>query len=210
DFTLGELGRWFARKRGLGVDLTVLPVSGWKRDMTWRETGLPWIPPSPNLPAVDSAVCYACTGSIQHTSVSEGRGCCKPFEYVGAPFVDAERLVARLNGARLPGVCFREAYFTPAFNKYQGQLCAGFHLMILEERSVDPLRTMFAVFQALADLHPADFTLKPGFARWLDGTEWTAERLLGLDVEAYLAAAAEGCRAFAADMAPDRLYARGS
>lgn len=205
-FTLGELGRWLVRRQGLPVVYDVLPAEGWTRGMTWRETGLPWIPPSPNIPSADACVCYSCTGIIQHTNVSEGRGCCKPFEYVGAPYVHSAALAERLNRADLPGLVFREVFFQPAFNKYQGQVCAGIHVMVADERQVDPLRTQLVLLKALAEMHPGQFELKGGFGRWLDGTEWTLARLLALDVDAFLAEAAVQAAAFTADIAPDRLY----
>jgi len=206
-FTLGELGRWLVRRRDLDVDLEVIPAGNWRRDMTWRETGLPWIPPSPNIPFVDSAVCYACTGILQHTSISEGRGCCKPYEFVGAPFADGAAISRQLNALGLPGVAFREVYFTPAFNKFAGTLCAGVHLMILDERRVDALRTSFAILRAFATHAAAGFELTRGFGRWLDGTEWDAERLRDLDVEAFLTAAESQSEAFTQSMADDLLYA---
>ncbi len=107
DRTLGELALWLRAELRLDVRLEVIPVQGWRREDAWSATGLPWIPPSPNLPSLDSIHAYACTGILQHTTVSEGRGTCKPFEYFGAPFIDAFALVGRLNAARLPGVRFR-------------------------------------------------------------------------------------------------------
>jgi uncharacterized protein YbbC (DUF1343 family) len=206
-FTLGELGRWLVRRQRLPVCYELLPMQGWTRGLTWRETELPWIPPSPNIPFVDSCVCYSCTGIVQHTNVSEGRGCCKPFEYLGAPYVRSAALAERLNGAGLPGLAFREVFFQPAFNKYQGQVCAGVHVMVLDERQVDPLRSQLVLLKALAEMHPGQFELKSGFGRWLDGTEWTVQRLLDLDVDGFLAEAAAQAAAFTADMAPDLLYA---
>lgn len=206
-FTLGELARWLVRKRRLAVCCDVIPVKGWRRSMSWRDTGLPWIPPSPNIPFVDSCLCYSCTGIVQHTNVSEGRGCCKPFEYIGAPYLRSAELADRLNDTRLPGLAFREVFFQPAFNKYQGQVCAGVHVMVLDERSVDPLRTQLVLLQTIARMHPDRFELKPGFGRWLDGAEWTVQRLLALDIDAFLAEAAAQSAAFSADMAPDLIYA---
>lgn len=205
-FTLGELGRWLVRRRGLPLCYDVIPLQGWSRAMSWRDTGLPWIPPSPNLPSADSAVCYSCTGIVQHTNVSEGRGCCKPFEYIGAPYVDSAALTQRLNAAALPGLVWREVFFQPAFNKYQGQVCAGVHLMVQDERRIDPLRTQLTLLRALAELHPAHFELSAGFGRWLDGSDWTVARLLELDPDAFLAAAAAQAAAFSAEIAPDLLY----
>jgi uncharacterized protein YbbC (DUF1343 family) len=174
--------------------------------MVWRETGLPWIPPSPNIPSVDSCVCYSCTGIVQHTNVSEGRGCCKPFEYIGAPYLQSAALAERLNAASLPGLAFREVFFQPAFNKYQGQVCGGVHVLVMDERRVDPLRTQLVLLKSLAEMHPGQFELKAGFGRWLDGTDWTVARLLALEVDSFLAEAAQQASAFTADMAPDLVY----
>lgn len=204
--TLGELGRYLVRVQDLDVDYRVIPARNWHRTMTWRETGLPWIPPSPNIPSPDSAVCYACTGLFQHTSISEGRGCCKPFEYLGAPFVDAEGLIAHLNGRDLPGLAFREVYFTPAFNKFAGTLCAGVHVMILDERRIEPLRTALVLLQAFAQYAEKGFALKKGFGNWLDGSEWSVEQLRQLDIDAFLADARKQCTAFTAELADDLLY----
>jgi len=204
--TLGELARWLRLRQELDVDLAVVPVRGWRRSMGWRETGLPWVPPSPNIPSLDSAYCYACTGILQQTNVSEGRGTCKPFEYFGAPFVDARRLVSALSTRALRGLLFREVYFQPAFGKYAGQTCAGAHLIIEAPAAVQPLRAMFAVLQELARLHPGRFELLPGFAAWLDNGTWDGQRLAALDIDAEIAAARPGVETFMDEMAPFLLY----
>lgn len=204
--TLGELARWLVRKQALDVSLTVLPAQGWKRSHIWADTALPWIPPSPNVPSVDSAYCYACTGILQRTNVSEGRGTCKPFEYFGAPFLDSARLAAALNAHGLPGVLFREVFFTPAFNKYAGELCAGMHLMITDHTGVDPVTTTLRVLQELARLHGDAFQAEPGLSEWLDGGEWDAARLARLDVSDVVREARQQSAEFARDIAPDLLY----
>ena len=192
-FTLGELALWLKTQRRLDVELTVVPVVGWRRSMPWPETGLPWIPPSPNIPTLDSAYAYAMTGIIQATNVSEWRGTCKPFEYFGAPFVKGDRLAAALDARHLPGLVFREVYFKPGFNKFAGEICAGVHLIIAAPELVEPIRTMFAILHELARLHPAEFHVLPGLPHWLDQGAWPAERLATLDVDTTAAAmAAEG------------------
>lgn len=205
-FTLGELARWLVRTQELSVRLDVIPVEGWRRSMTWAETGLPWIPPSPNIPAVDSALAYACTGALQHTSISEGRGCCKPFEYVGSPFTDARALTEALNAASLPGVIFREVYYVPAFNKYQGEVCRGVHLMFTDPMKVEPLRTLLTLLREWSRLHPGDVTLDRGFGRWLDGEAWDVARVRDLDVPGFLAAASGECETFNRSIEPDLIY----
>jgi uncharacterized protein YbbC (DUF1343 family) len=205
--TLGELAAWLRRTALPQARLHVIPVHGWTRDMSWPESALPWIPPSPNIPSLDSAYAYACTGMLQHTSVAEGRGTCKPFEYIGAPFLDAAAVCAALNAQGLPGVTFREAFFTPAFNKFAGQLCHGVHLMFTDRAALEPFRVMLTLLRGLALAGGDAFELQmPTFAGWLDGEEWTTDRLRSLDVDAACAQAAAAARAFAEDIAPDLLY----
>ncbi|MCJ7487462.1 MAG: DUF1343 domain-containing protein, partial [Candidatus Aminicenantes bacterium] len=124
--TAGELARLFndkflARK----ARLTVVPMEGWKREMWFDETGLPWVIPSPNMPTLDTAAVYPGLVALEGTNLSEGRGTTKPFELFGAPWIDGNELAKMLNGLSLSGVRFREAWFTPSFSKFQGQLCGG-------------------------------------------------------------------------------------
>ncbi|MBT3378573.1 MAG: DUF1343 domain-containing protein [Lentisphaerae bacterium] len=207
-YTLGELGLWLKRENGIDVDLTVIPVLGWSRAMTWPETGLPWIPPSPNIPTIESVYAYACTGLLQHTNISEARGTCKPFEYIGAPFVDGQALAAYVSEFDLPGLAIRDVYFQPAFNKFEGEVCGGVHLMFTELRDVDPFRTMGAILSGLARLNPDSFELLKGFARWLDGDgeAWTRERVAELGVPEFVAEAEATGDAFSESIADLVLY----
>lgn len=205
-FTLGELGLWLRRELALDVDLEVIPLTGYRREMTWRDTGLPWVPPSPNIPSLDSCYAYACTGMLQHTTVSEARGICKPFEYFGAPWLAPDPLVKALNARRLPGVWFREAWYTPAFNKFAGQLCGGVHLMFADHRALDPLRTALTILRELRRHHPEQALPTAGFNRWLDGGDWTADRLDQLDLEAFLGTVDQAGASFAASLADVALY----
>ncbi|NOY79805.1 MAG: DUF1343 domain-containing protein [Kiritimatiellaeota bacterium] len=207
--TLGELALVLREKKGLDVDLAVIPARDWDRGVRWSATGLPWVPPSPNVPSVDSAYAYACTGILQATNVSEGRGTCKPFEYIGAPFVAAALLVEELNALGLPGVLFREVWFQPGFNKYAGQVCAGVHLIFVDPTALDPLRTQLYVLRSLARLCPDRFELKAGFGHWLGDEAWTPERLRELDIPGYTARASAAATRFMADTGPARLYAGG-
>ena len=204
--TLGEMALWLTAEKGLSVDVYTIPVGRWQRGDAWQATGLPWIPPSPNIPTLESAYAYACTGIVQATNVSEGRGTCRPFEYVGAPFVDAQKLTARLNAQRLPGVAFRELYFEPKFSKYAGEVCAGVHLMFLQPEAIDLFRTMMTVLQELARLHPDQFELKRGFPAWLDREEWDSGRLAELDLEAYAEDTSAAASSFMQAVEPHLLY----
>lgn len=204
--TMGELATWLAAENGWTAALDVVPVSGWRRRDGWVRTGLPWIPPSPNIPTVASAYAYACTGLVQHTSVSEGRGTCKPFEYVGAPFLDGGRLAAALNALRLPGVAFRPLHFQPGFNKFAGQVCSGAQLLIRDFRRLDPPLVGLALLRECARQAPAEFALQPAFAAWLDNGAWTPERLAGLDLAAVRDRMRVDAAAFRHRTDPFRLY----
>ncbi|WP_020577272.1 exo-beta-N-acetylmuramidase NamZ domain-containing protein [Actinopolymorpha alba] len=147
--TVGELARFYNGEflptdAGRPVDLDVVKVHGWRPDSRAQEHGLPWPPPSPNMPTPDTALVYAGTCFFEGTNLSEGRGTTRPFEFVGAPYLDYH-WGDRLNTHRLPGVEFREAYFVPTFNKYVNQTCAGVQLHVTNPRTYQPIRTAVAM-----------------------------------------------------------------
>jgi len=189
--TQGELALWLRRSLGLDVDLDVLPVAAWRRDMLWAQTGLPWIPPSPNIPTAESGYAFAMTWMLEATNLSEGRGTCKPFEYVGAPFLDGERLAARMNGLGLPGVVFREVFFQPAQSKYAGEVCSGVHLMLIDVRALRPVEAMFHLLQEMARLCGERMALKESFDKRMGCGPWTVARLAEASAEEYLAVACQ-------------------
>ena len=123
--TSGELALMFREELALDVDLRVVPMKGWRRPMHYEDPGLPWVLPSPHMPTVDTAFVYPGGCLIEGTNLSEGRGTTRPFELVGAPWLDAHALASALERERLPGVGFRAAAFTPTFQKHQGALCHG-------------------------------------------------------------------------------------
>jgi uncharacterized protein YbbC (DUF1343 family) len=132
--TIGELALMFRAELGLEVDLTVVPMRGWRRSMHFEETGLHWIPPSPNMPTVDTAFVYPGGCLVEGTNLSEGRGSTRPFELVGAPWLDPRRLARDLARERLPGVAFRPVVFTPTFHKHAGQPCGGVQVHVTDRR----------------------------------------------------------------------------
>ncbi|MET0402085.1 MAG: DUF1343 domain-containing protein [Cystobacter sp.] len=150
--TAGELARLFNAEQGFGCDLTVVPMEGWRREDFWSDTGLPFLPPSPNMPTADTALVYPGMCQGEGTTVSEGRGTCRPFEQFGAPWVDSDALIARLAREELPGVGFRAVGFTPTFDKYTGQSCNGAFIHVTDRQAFLPLRTGIAIFQALYEL----------------------------------------------------------
>ncbi|MGI8912194.1 MAG: exo-beta-N-acetylmuramidase NamZ family protein [Chloroflexota bacterium] len=169
--TIGELARYFNTVGGIGCDLTVVPVSGWQREWWYDETGLPWILPSPNLPTVDSCLAFAGTCPLEGTNVSEGRGTTRPFEVLGAPWVDAPALARALNERGLLGVGFRACHFVPTFSKWQGEACHGVQLHVLDRSIFRPVRAGLEVLVALRRLWPEQFAWRN------DGK--SADRLLG-------------------------------
>ncbi len=143
--TIAELAAYLNGTHRLGCNLTVVPMDGWERVMGWEDTGLPWVAPSPNMPTPDTARVYPGGCLIEGTNLSEGRGTTRPFELVGAPFLDADRLAAALNRRRLPGVRFRAASFEPAVHKWRRQRCAGVQVHVTDPGRFRPFASYLAV-----------------------------------------------------------------
>lgn len=156
--TMGELAHLFNGRFGLGSRLQVVAMSGWRREMTWEETGLHWIAPSPNMPTPDTARVYPGACLIEGTNLSEGRGTTRPFEYVGAPFLDPQGWADALNSQNLPGVHFRPCYFQPTFHKYRGQLCGGVQWHVLDSSRFKPYLTGLAVIAGARRVAPGRFS----------------------------------------------------
>lgn len=179
--TIGELARLFNAEFGIGAGLHVVPVRGWRRGMAEPGNALPWVPPSPNMPTPGAALVYPGTVLLEGTNVSEGRGTTRPFETIGAPFVDADALAARMNALGLPGVRFRPAWFTPTFSKHAGELCGGVQLHVTDRDAFRPVRTGVALLAALHALYPGEFAFQPGQPPFFDrliGNGWVREALL--------------------------------
>jgi uncharacterized protein YbbC (DUF1343 family) len=139
--TIGELARLFNDAFGINCALDVIPVEGWRRSMYYDETGLPWVIPSPNLPTLDSAIVYPGAVLFEGTKLSEGRGTTRPFELIGAPWIDGERLADAMNARGLPGVHFRPVFFEPTFQKHAKQTCGGCQIHVTDRRAFRPVRT---------------------------------------------------------------------
>jgi len=143
--TIGELARYLNDQHGIHCNLTVVPMEGWRRAMCWEDTGLPWVAPSPNMPTPDTARVYPGGCLIEGTNLSEGRGTTRPFELVGAPFLDGRRLMGALARRGLPGVAFRAATFQPAFQKHRRQLCHGVQVHVTDVARFKPFATYLAL-----------------------------------------------------------------
>lgn len=158
--TIGELAAQFQEEAFPACRLRVLPMRGWRREMYWEETGLPWVMPSPNMPTPETALVYPGMCLLEGTNISEGRGTTRPFELFGAPWIDAERLTSELNALDLPGVSFREAYFQPGFQKYAGELCRGAQLHVTERAVFAPFQTGVEILRCLRRNYPTHFAWK--------------------------------------------------
>lgn len=179
--TMGELATMMNMDFAIGCDLSVVTCANWRRGDDAALTGLPWVPPSPNMPTIDTAFIYPGTCLIEGTNLSEGRGTTKPFELIGAPFVDAHGLADRLNRRNLPGAHFRPAWFTPSFSKFQGQMCAGVQIHITDRTALAPVDTGIAVLLEVARHHSKDFSFLPGNPPFFDklaGVSWLREAIV--------------------------------
>jgi uncharacterized protein YbbC (DUF1343 family) len=149
--TIGELATLFNSEFGIGADLEVIRMEGWRREMYFDDTRLSWVIPSPNMPTLDTAIVYPGTVLFEGTNVSEGRGTTRPFEIVGAPWPIAERFADAMNRKGLTGVYFRPAVFEPTFQKHAKTTCAGCQLHVLDRRAFKPVETgvsLIAAFRA--------------------------------------------------------------
>ncbi|MDP9366657.1 MAG: DUF1343 domain-containing protein [Chloroflexota bacterium] len=173
--TFGELARLFAADGGL-PEPVVVPMQGWWREQWFDETGLPFVLPSPNLPTLDSLTLYPGTCLIEGTNVSEGRGTTRPFELVGAPWLDPFRLAEDLERRNLPGVAFRPTYFTPTFSKHANVSCGGVQIHIRDREAMRPVQLGVHLLHALRGLSPDAFA-------WREGREgqYSIDLLLGSD-----------------------------
>ncbi len=152
--SIGEIADYLRNEFYPGLDFHNITMQGWKRDMWFDNTGLPWVLPSPNMPTPDTAAVYPGMCLLEGTLLSEGRGTTRPFEIFGAPFIEPEALVKRLGEFRLPGVFFRPMFFQPTFQKHAGRLCGGAQIHITDRGRLRPFKTAVAVLRAVRDLYP--------------------------------------------------------
>ena len=155
--TIGELAMLFNSRFGIGARLEVVKMEGWSREMFADETGLPWVMPSPNMPTLDTAIVFPGTVLFEGAMLSEGRGTTRPFELVGAPWIDAERFAGAMNDLRLPGAHFRPAGFEPTFQKYAKQACGGCQIHVTDRRAFRPVLTGVALIDTFRKQDAARF-----------------------------------------------------
>jgi uncharacterized protein YbbC (DUF1343 family) len=155
--TVAELALWFNEQHKIGATLEVVKMQGWSREMYWDETDLPWVMPSPNMPTLDTAVVYPGTVLFEGTMVSEGRGTTRPFELIGAPWLDAEQLAARMNGVGLKGVHFRPAIFEPTFQKHARTTCGGCQIHVTTREDFESVKAGVTLMRECYGLAPDRF-----------------------------------------------------
>ena len=158
--TIGELALLFNDEFGIGADLEVVRMEGWRRWMYFEDTGVPWVFPSPNMPTPDTAVVYPGQVLWEGTNVSEGRGTTLPFELVGAPYWETEEIQRHLTNNDLSGCLLRPVLFEPTSGKWAGQPCCGFQLHVVDRNLYSPYRTSLALYQAIYRLYPNGFSYK--------------------------------------------------
>jgi uncharacterized protein YbbC (DUF1343 family) len=206
--TVGELAQLFNEKfLEHKVELTVVPMENWTRDEWFDETSLPWVQPSPNLPTLDSSTVYPGQVIIEGTNLSEGRGTTKPFEIFGAPWIDGFVLARKLNEARLPGVKFREVWFTPTFSKFSGQLCGGCQLHVTDRRMFQPVLSTLTMLSVVKQLYGEKLEFHADYFDKVMGTSSVREALAhGEPAEKIVAGFRAGLEDFARLRQPYLLY----
>ena len=214
--TIGELARLFNEEFGIGAPLDVVAMEGWRRDQFFDDTGLPWVMPSPNLPTLDSTIVYPGAVLFEGTVISEGRGTTRPFELIGAPWIDGERFAEAMNARGLPGAYFRAAFFQPTFQKHAGDTCGGCQIHVLDRRAYEPVRSAVAMIEELRRESDGRFAWKSPpyeyeFERIPIDIMWGSDRLrtaidAGATAEDVAASWRDEVRAFEARRRPYLLY----
>jgi len=217
--TAGELALWLNDVRGIACEVEVIAMEGWDRSMSWTETGLPFVLPSPNLPTPRSCAVYPGMVLIEGTNLSEGRGTTRPFELVGAPYLDAvdfEQAVRRAFGGTVPGATLRPCAFEPSFQKHAGSVCGGVQIHVTDPSEFMPVDLAVAILRAADEVAPGSFgwipppyeyeeTLMPIDILWgHDGLRSGVKA--AASVSEIMAPTVGECSTFAESAAPYRLY----
>jgi uncharacterized protein YbbC (DUF1343 family) len=158
--TVCELASLFNEHWGIDCELELVPMEGWSREQYFDETDAPWVLPSPNMPTLDSATVFPGTVHLEGTQMSEGRGTTRPFELIGAPFIESADYVRRLEAIGFPGVTFRSAFFLPTFQKHMGRLCRGLQIHVTNRLEFEPVIVGVATVKMAYDLYTEHFRWK--------------------------------------------------
>ena len=206
--TVGELARLFNEKFLKNkVQLTVVPMENWSRQDWFDETGLPWVAPSPNLPTPEATTVYPGQVILEGSNLSEGRGTTKPFEFFGAPWIDGFVLAKKLNSLKLPGVQFREVWFTPTFSKFSGKLCGGCQIHVMDRNAYQSISTTLTILSTVHELYGDKLEYHAEYIDKVMGTSSVREDLQRSEpVEKIIAGFKPGLDVFAKLREPFLLY----
>ncbi|GAA0086814.1 DUF1343 domain-containing protein [Clostridium sp. CTA-7] len=175
--TIGELAYYFNNELNIGCDLEVIKIKGWERWMLHSDTDLPWISPSPNMPSLSTAILYNGTCLLEGTNISEGRGTTKPFEIVGAPWIDGYELAKRMEEKNINGVKFRPLYYTPTFSKHEGKMCGGVQIHLTDIREVNAVEVGVHLLETIIKMDKGnlEFIYTEGYGMFLDALSGTKD-----------------------------------
>lgn len=179
--TPGEMATWANRAFKIGADLRVIKMQGYRRSMWYEQTGMPWLAPSPNMPSVESATHYPGTCLFEGTNISVGRGTPQAFQQIGAPWLNAEQIVATLNARRLAGVRFEAVRFTPqraGDNKFNGREINGIRLVTTDRKAYDPAKAAIHMLAEIQKLHADSLRFNVAHFDRLAGSKTVREQLL--------------------------------
>jgi uncharacterized protein YbbC (DUF1343 family) len=199
--TVGEYASFVNSEKKIGCDLHVLPCEGWARNMYADETDMLWVNPSPNIPSVSTCFNYIGSCLYEATNISEGRGTTRPFDWIGAPFVDADKLWRSMTQLGLPGVVFRQMCFTPMFNKFAGEVCRGVELHVTDRDAYRPFRTVLYMLRYLKE-NPATVIRREGMSLRV-GQDLLTDRY---DPDEILLREEHDCRIFGEIVGKYRIY----
>lgn len=203
--TVGELARLFKAELKLELELEVIECEGWRRGDYFDATGLTWINPSPNMRNLTQAVLYPGIGLLETTNVSVGRGTDTPFEILGAPWLDGRKLASELNQRNIPGVRFVPIEFTPSSSKFEGKLCSGVNILVVDRKALEPVRVGFEIAAQLRRLYPQDWEAK-GYLRLLENQKTFQALMDGKSAEEIESIARDGVSDFLRRRAMHLIY----
>ncbi|WP_139365703.1 exo-beta-N-acetylmuramidase NamZ family protein [Shouchella patagoniensis] len=210
--TVGELAKVFKNEFNYNCALTVIPMKDWSRARYFDETGLFWVPPSPNAPSLDMAMLYPGTCLFEGTNISEGRGTTKPFEMIGAPFIDGYTLTNAFNKLSLPGVVARPTSFKPTYKKYENEVCSGIQLHVTNRHTLNSYEMGLKLIDLIAKIYPAQFVfLEHSSGRFmfdlLAGTKSLKDKIIaGEEIDFFLNQCQIESAAFKRKVKPYLLY----
>jgi len=189
--TVGELAHLFKNEYGYGCELTVVSMRAWRRHMYFDDTPLFWVPPSPNTTNIDMNILYPGTCLVEGTNLSEGRGTTKPFEWIGAPYIDGQQLAKKFNMKTIPGILARPTSFVPTYQKHKDKTCGGVQLHIVDRGKLNSLKAGLLLLELIAEMYPDDFCFRKNennkyFFDLLAGTKSLREMIANGKTEEFL------------------------